>query len=101
MSTPFDSLSTQGRIAKIEMHVETGHPVPADWVRWLLVEVDGEDAVADPSSPQIAKPFATLDRGGRMQKINAALDEGTVPGPWVSWLLDESVHASEPTAPAP
>jgi hypothetical protein len=38
--TAFADLSPEGKRQKLAQHLETGHPVPASWVEWVLGETD-------------------------------------------------------------
>lgn len=42
----FHILSNEGRMQKIQQHVDMNHPVPAPWVAWLLGSI-GDKTVSD------------------------------------------------------
>nr|WP_250807462.1 hypothetical protein [Neorhizobium tomejilense] len=90
MSTAFSDLSTEGKLAKLEQHVAVGHPVPSEWVSWIIREFVPTDAW--PSNPtEIVTAFAELDDNDRLHKIARCLHERTIPASWVEWLSSEFI----------
>lgn len=98
MSVAFKDLSREGKLSKIEMHLDGAHPVPSLWVAWLVEEfVPTGHWPTDPAVVESA--FHDLDDDRKMEKIAGSLHEGSIPSPWVKWLCDEFVPKRE-VAPA-
>lgn len=97
MTRNFDDLTTEGKLAKIARHLETGHPVKASWVQWLTANFGLDIEHCADHSPFADGAFDDLDTADRLHKIRHGLSEGMIPSSWVSWLLDELVPVQGPT----
>jgi hypothetical protein len=92
MTKSFSDLSTEGKLAKLEQHVAGGHPVPSQWVSWIVNGFVPADRW--PSDPRDVKTaFADLDDAQKLEKIAYHLHEGSIPASWVEWLSDEFIAA--------
>ncbi len=100
MTIPFDDLSTEGKLAKLEQHIAGGHPVPSAWVSWIVDNFVPSDAW--PTAPgDVRTAFRDLDDTQKIEKIARHLPEGFIPASWVEWLSDEFIVAKPMSAPAP
>lgn len=97
MSTHFDDLSEEGKIAKIEQHIGGGHPVVSPWVIWVLERFVPGGADADSGTPLVSTAFHDLGDDDKLVKIRQGLRNGMIPAPWVDWLLSEFVPSTDRT----
>jgi hypothetical protein len=87
MSEKFSNLSAEGKLAKLEQHLDGPHPIPADWVQWVVdAFIPGEVWPQNPS--RIETAFDSLNDDQKFEKIAFEMQKGYVPGPWVKWLTD-------------
>lgn len=101
MTVTFSTLSTEGKLAKLEQHIAGGHPVPSQWVSWIVNGFVPSDVWPGDPRKELSS-FHDLDDGQKMEKIAHHLHEGTIPASWVEWLIDEYVAAKPaPAANAP
>jgi hypothetical protein len=96
MTTAFSELSIEGKLAKLAQHIAGGHPVPSQWVSWLVNGFVPSDIWPVGLGEELPA-FANLDDSQKLAKIAYHLHEGTIPAYWVEWLSDEFVSAK----PAP
>lgn len=95
MSKAFSDLSTEGRLAKLEQHLSGGHPVPSQWVSWIVDQfVPGDVWPSEPNA--VTAAFANLDESQKIEKIAYHLREKDIPASWVKWLSEKFV-AAEPS----
>ncbi|WP_327210127.1 hypothetical protein [Rhizobium leguminosarum] len=99
MTGSFTNLSVEGKLAKIAQHVDTGHPVKSEWVRWLLDEFeDGRLGVPEDGSHEHAA-FASQSQEGKLAKLKDRVLEVDVPSPWVEWFLETYLPATSALKP--
>jgi len=103
----FRDLSNEGKFAKIEHHLGVGtHPVPAEWVRWLVHDFVPMELQELPGKDQ-QSAFDALDDEDKLAKILRHLDGGFIPAAWTQWLVHEFVEkprlttdqSAQPTGP--
>jgi hypothetical protein len=98
MTIPFSDLSTEGKLAKLDQHVEGGHPVPSQWVSWIVKGFVPSDNL--PTAPaEILTAFNDVGDADKLEKIVYHINERTMPASWVKWLLNEYIP-SKPTLSA-
>lgn len=98
--TAFDDLTPEGRLQKIAAHIPTGHPVPEDWVAWLVQQGFGDAIESDYVGGRARVAFADLGPGERKARILAEIAQGNpMSGAWVEWLLEQKPPTVE-SAPA-
>lgn len=94
----FRDLSNEGKFAKLEHHLGIGaHPVPAEWVRWLVQDFVPSELREMPGKDHHSA-FDDLDDDDRLAKITSHLDGGFIPAAWTQWLVREFVENPRPTA---
>lgn len=100
--TNFTNLTPEGRLQKIVAHVATGHPVPEDWVAWLVQQGFGDDIESDYVGGKARVAFADLGPGERKARILSEIAHGNpLAGSWVEWLLEQRPGADFPEPGGP
>lgn len=92
MTENFRNLSPEGKLAKITQHLDTGHPVNSEWAKWLQFEFVPASDASELSDEIVATAFDKLDGDDRLAKLQYALSEKSVPGPWVAWVIEKYVN---------
>lgn len=92
MTENFRNLSPEGKLAKIIQHLDTSHPVNSEWAKWLLFEFVPVSDASELTDDIVATAFDKLDGDDRLAKLQHALSERSVPGPWVAWVIEKYVN---------